>query len=104
MVSDLFFDSFFDLFLTFAEGDPNKTQLAASKKCKSPSSSMVADAEASVLATFEFLNESRDARADDDVDDDDDDDELVDNVDAGGGRMAFSEGGPFTIDSETEEA
>lgn len=66
-----------------------------------PTSSIVADTEASVLATFEFLNEQRDGTAgrneggsgDDDEEVEDDDDDMVDD----GDRPTFP------IDSETEE-
>lgn len=63
-----------------------------------PAGSLVTDAEASVLATFEFLNEQRDARNNEEEgDEDEDEEELGEDMDAARGP------GPFVIDSETEE-
>ena len=62
------------------------------------SAGLVADAEASVLATFEFLNEQRDGaggRGEEDDDDVDDEEDLAEDLD--GGRSSFP------MDVETEE-
>ena len=62
-----------------------------------PAQAMVSDTEASVLATFEFLNEQREARNTEDADEDEDEEEGVEDIDTN--RSA----GPYAIDSETEE-
>lgn len=62
-----------------------------------PAQTMVTDAEASVLATFEFLNEQREARNQEDVDEDEDEEEGCEEIDTN--RSA----GPYSIDTETEE-
>ena len=62
-----------------------------------PNRAMVSDTEASVLATFEFLNEQRESRNQEDVDDDEDDEEGVEDIDT------TRNSGPYAIDSETEE-
>lgn len=67
---------------------------------QSPLQPMVSEAEASVLATFEFLNEQRDRSADDD-DDEEDDDDFRDETDHGSGKGPGQ--GSLIIDAETEE-
>ncbi|RWS31975.1 striatin-3-like isoform X2, partial [Leptotrombidium deliense] len=85
------------------EQGKNVTQSQAKqtrRQQQSPATSMVTDAEASVLATFEFLNEqSRDHSRNSGVSDDDDDvdDEEEDIGEEVDGRSSFP------IDSETEE-
>ena len=69
-----------------------------------PNQSMVNDAEASVLATFEFLNEQRENRNQEDAEEDEDEEDGCEEIDTN--RNA----GPYVIDhnvigidSETEE-
>ncbi len=73
-------------------------QKHARRAGSSPASSLVTDTEASVLATFEFLNEQRDARnSEEDGDEDEDEEEICEDIDNTRGA------GPYVIDSETEE-
>src|SRR2546427_242233 len=71
------------------------------KRQGSGASSIAADSEASVLATFEFLNEQSSHsgmnRGDDDVDEDEEEEDMVEDLVEGGRGQ-----GPFVIDSETE--
>lgn len=63
-----------------------------------PTAGLVSDTEASVLATFEFLNEQRDGaagRGEDEDEEVDDDEDIMDDLD--GGRSSFP------MDVETEE-
>jgi len=77
---------------------PQQQQKHPRRAGSSPAGSMVTDAEASVLATFEFLNEQRDARTgEEDGDEDEDEEEICEDIDSSRGA------GPYVIDSETEE-
>lgn len=62
-----------------------------------PNDAMVVDTEASVLATFEFLNEQREGRNQEDGDEDEDEEEGVEDIDTN------RSSGPYAIDTETEE-
>lgn len=62
-----------------------------------PNESMVTDTEASVLATFEFLNEQRESRNQEDNEDEEDEDDGTEEIDTN--RSA----GSYPIDNETEE-